>query len=119
MHLLLKVNQGMDEFYQTIPDNSQNSNCGYDLYFDNDYIIPSREKVILKFGIRASVVNSENEEVSYLLLPRSSISKTPLVQVNSIGLIDASYRGEIMAVVLNYENKSYSVLWKQRQIYLF
>ena len=34
--------------------------------------------------------------VSWLLMPRSSISKTPLRLCNSIGLIDAGYRGEVL-----------------------
>jgi dUTP pyrophosphatase len=34
-----------------------------------------------------------------LLLPRSSIYKTPFRLCNSIGLIDAGYRGEVMAKV--------------------
>ena len=38
---------------------------------------------------------------SYMLVPRSSISKTPLRMANSIGIIDAGYRGEIMAAVDN------------------
>ena len=42
-----------------------------------------------------------------LLLPRSSIYKTPFRQCNSIGLIDAGYRGEVMAKVdvLDWKNK--------------
>lgn len=37
--------------------------------------------------------------VGYTLMPRSSISKTPLRMSNSIGLIDQGYRGNIMAFV--------------------
>ena len=36
---------------------------------------------------------------AYWMLPRSSISKTPLRLANSVGLIDAGYRGPIMAAV--------------------
>ena len=36
---------------------------------------------------------------AYWLLPRSSISRTPLRLANSVGLIDAGYRGPIMAAV--------------------
>lgn len=35
---------------------------------------------------------------AFWLLPRSSISRTPLRMANSVGLIDAGYRGPIMAV---------------------
>ncbi len=36
---------------------------------------------------------------AYWMLPRSSISRTPLRLANSVGLIDAGYRGDIMAAV--------------------
>ena len=47
-------------------------------------------------------------------MPRSSISKTPLRQCNSIGLIDAGYRGEIMAAVDNIKETSFTVNPGQR-----
>jgi dUTP pyrophosphatase len=45
----------------------------------------------------------------YLLMPRSSISKTPLRMSNSIGLIDAGYRGEIIAMVDNIKTEDYMI----------
>ena len=36
---------------------------------------------------------------AYWMLPRSSISKTPLRLANSVGLIDAGYRGPLLAMV--------------------
>lgn len=46
---------------------------------------------------------------SCLLMPRSSIIKTPLRLSNSIGLIDAGYRGELMAVVDNRSSEPFSI----------
>jgi dUTP pyrophosphatase len=43
--------------------------------------------------------------VSYYLYPRSSISKTPLMMANDVGVIDAGYRGNIMAKVRNVSQK--------------
>lgn len=37
----------------------------------------------------------------FFLLPRSSIAKTPLRLANSIGLIDPTYRGCLMAALEN------------------
>jgi dUTP pyrophosphatase len=39
---------------------------------------------------------------AYWMLPRSSLSKTPLRLSNSVGLIDAGYRGSIKAAVSNF-----------------
>ena len=44
-----------------------------------------------------------------MLVPRSSISKTPLRMANSIGIIDAGYRGEIMAAVDNISDEDYMI----------
>lgn len=38
-----------------------------------------------------------NPPVSYYLYPRSSIYKTPVRLANSVGIIDAGYRGELKA----------------------
>ncbi len=47
--------------------------------------------------------------VSYFLVPRSSISKTPLLMANSIGVIDAGYRGILLAMVRNLGTVDYVV----------
>lgn len=43
--------------------------------------------------------NSRGLFRAFYLLPRSSISRTPLRMANSVGLIDAGYRGPILAAV--------------------
>ena len=42
-------------------------------------------------------------------MPRSSISKTPLRMSNSIGVIDAGYRGRIMVPVDNHSGYDHRV----------
>jgi dUTP pyrophosphatase len=44
-------------------------------------------------------VNGGSYSSAYYLYPRSSLSKTPLMLANSVGIIDAGYRGSIMAAV--------------------
>lgn len=55
----------------------------------------------INFEIQCEMRNEKEELVSYYLYPRSSISKTPLMMANSVGIIDAGYRGNIMAKVRN------------------
>lgn len=99
---------------------------GLDLFTLEDIVVPPRSTVKLKFGIACSAtikkiarvrsnagtfVIEENEvPTGYQLLPRSSISKTPLIMHNSTGLIDAAYRGEIMAPVYNLSDEPYTVV---------
>ena len=56
-----------------------------------------------------SKVELENTNCSYYLYPRSSISKTPLRMSNSTGIIDAGYRGNIIAKVDNISNEEYKI----------
>jgi len=77
---------------------------GLDLFCVRDEIIPAGESVLVKLGIKASAWNDAGNNISWLLMPRSSISKTTLRLSNSVGLIDAGYRGEVMAAVDNVKN---------------
>jgi len=74
---------------------------GLDLFCVQDETIPAGETRFVKLGIKASAWCEGDKSVSWLLMPRSSISKTPLRLCNSVGLIDAGYRGEVMAAVDN------------------
>ena len=84
--------------------------AGLDLFIIEKQVIRPGETSRIKLGI-----SCENmDQKPYLLMPRSSISKTPLRLCNAIGLIDAGYRGEIMAAVDNIKQKSYEVEKGQR-----
>ena len=54
-------------------------------------------------SVSATTTPTERTAVGYYLYPRSSIVKTPFRMANSVGIIDAGYRGEIMAVVDNID----------------
>lgn len=83
---------------------------GLDLFIVEDAIVPAGSTVFLKLGFKAAAYDSESgKPLSWLLLPRSSISKTPLRLANSIGLIDAGYRGEVMAAVDNIRSLDFEV----------
>lgn len=63
--------------------------------------------VKLPQGVKCAMYNLVNEQYSgYYLYPRSSIIKTPLRLANSVGIIDAGYRGEIIAVVDNIDRNN-------------
>ena len=84
--------------------------AGLDLFIIEKQVFKPGETSRIKLGI-----SCENmDQKPYLLMPRSSISKTPLRLCNAIGLIDAGYRGEIMAAVDNIKQESYKVEKGQR-----
>lgn len=91
---------------------------GFDLFCVSDQVIPAKALgVSIKFGIRCSLTK-QGKSSGYLLLPRSSISNTPLRLSNSVGLIDAGYLGYIMAKVDNLSDSDYSISKGERYFQL-
>ena len=57
-----------------------------------------------QLGVKCAMSETTQQKATgYYLYPRSSIVKTPFRLANSVGIIDAGYRGEIMAVVDNID----------------
>ena len=102
---LLLVDPSLSEYYKA--RSNYNTDSGYDLYCPETVIIPPYSVGTLDFKIRCS---PNFQKVSgYYLYPRSSISKTPLMVTNSVGIIDYGYRGNIMAKVFNVSSEAYEV----------
>lgn len=97
--------KNLEEYYRNYKCNGEDS--GVDLIVPKTTTFSSDENnlgVALHHHINCRMlkVNSEDnstENVGYWLLPRSSISKTPLRMSNSVGLIDMGYRGNIIGKV--------------------
>ena len=98
--------------------------AGIDLYFPNDVNVPARQSLLIDFEIQTEMWSYTRDtgydmelskdldkpyNCSYQLVPRSSIWRTPLRQANSIGIIDAGYRGRIMVPVDNHSGHDYRV----------
>jgi dUTP pyrophosphatase len=111
MKLLIKAD---NEYLKSLYTNHQHYNpgdSGLDLFCPEDIIIGPGEtmKIDLQIQCEALHDNIENNNVSYYLYPRSSIIKTPLRLANSIGIIDAGYRGNIIACVDNIKNYEFKI----------
>lgn len=86
------------------------TDSGFDLYCVEDVTILPWQVGTINSGIACSPVFSNKDDISgYYLYPRSSISKTPLMLANSIGIIDANYTGTILSKVRNMSDKPYNV----------
>jgi dUTP pyrophosphatase len=124
--LLIKIiDENMRSYYKDKLVND--GNAGYDLFLSNDIIIkPNKTYTQLGSGIKCEMIEEYfdinfdsinglfgfnnckviTNNVSYLLMPRSSITKYNLIMANSVGLIDASYRGEILGRVYNLNEEN-------------
>ena len=84
----------MNMFHDTFP------NSGFDLFIPKNVVF--EEEVSSKFidlEIKAEMIfyeNSEFETCAYVVHPRSSISKTPIMLANHTGIIDSGYRGSLI-----------------------
>ena len=110
MNLKIKpYNAAVQELYKH-HGHSHDGDAGLDLFVINEQTILAGETTLIHLQIACE--NTDNKP--YLLIPRSSIAKTPLRLCNSIGLIDGGYRGELMAVVDNVKTEDYTVEPGQR-----
>ncbi|GBE59648.1 deoxyuridine 5 -triphosphate nucleotidohydrolase [Babesia ovata] len=92
--------------------------CGLDLFCPETVTVPphTTQSVGLKVKIAAYKKTSPEDRdtdsmknVGWLLMPRSSIAKTPLRLANSVGVIDAAYRGEIILALDNIRDEPYTI----------
>ncbi len=105
MKLLIKpLNDAARELYSS-HGHFHEGDAGLDLFVLADQTFEAGETSAIRLGIRCQ----PDDGRAYFLLPRSSISKTPLRMANSIGLIDGGYRGEIMAACDNIKSAPYTV----------
>ena len=76
----------------------------HDFGYTDNRMSPVTFRAPLGVKCAMSVSATERTAVGYYLYPRSSIVKTPFRMANSVGIIDAGYRGEIMAVIDNIDS---------------
>ena len=110
MHLKMKtLNETATNMYEN-HGHFHAGDAGLDLYVLEDITIEPGETLPIKLGVAFEPDNGK----AYFLMPRSSISKTPLRLANSIGLIDGGYRGELMAMCDNIKSETYTAEKGQR-----
>lgn len=87
--------------YAQLPTRGSKDAAGLDLYCPFHIKVPADSQKKIPLGIAVEIPNGHMG----MLVPRSSMSKTPLRCANSVGIIDADYRGELS---IAYENISCS-----------
>ena len=95
------------------------ADSGFDLLMPEEILLSSSEKhdfkaQILDMGIKCEMIDSEGKSIAYYIYPRSSISKTPLMLANSVGIIDSGYRGNIKIALRNLMPRNYRIVQHMR-----
>jgi len=96
------------KYIEAIKIYMKNEDCGFDLYISGKIHYGSqiygKKRIDINHKIKCMVINScTKSQHAYYLYPRSSISKIELRMCNSVGIIDAGYRGDIIAKCDNIE----------------
>jgi dUTPase len=100
---------------------------GFDIFVPEDFTFNScfdthmiDMKVSFEMHPYSTTSNTYDECCGFCSYPRSSISKTPLMLANHVGIIDSGYRGTLrgafrmLPTTTNADNKSYIVEKHQR-----
>lgn len=114
---LLVTEKGVP-FYPVVGtvETPSSDNAGYDLKVVVDQH-SSTMAVLVPLGVKGRMIRysrvdndiSTGEDCHFTLEPRSSIYKSGFIMANSRGIIDKTYRGELMAPVVSVGSSSKSI----------
>lgn len=91
--------------YAQLPTRGSKDAAGLDLYCPFHIKVPADSQKKIPLGIAVEIPKG----YMGLLVPRSRMSKTPLRCANSVGIIDADYRGEISIAYENISCSDYTI----------
>lgn len=113
MHLNIKPETDLVRTLYENHSNYHEGDSGLDLFVTEQIVVPKKSisfKINLNISCEAFADSSKQSNISYTLVPRSSMgSKTPLRLSNSIGIMDAGYRGNVMAIVDNISEEDFVI----------
>ncbi len=102
---MLPVNiQRLDNCY-ALPARRDRQDAGWDCYAAEDALLLPRTIGRIPLGFSLEIP----EDWAVLLLPRSGLASKGITLSNSPGLIDASYRGPVCALVFNQSDEAFTV----------
>ena len=118
MNLYIKAVDGRKDLVHEFYSNHgtfHDGDSGFDIFcLENIIIEPNAISVKVPLGICTEAVISGNP-TGFYLYPRSSTgSKTPVRLSNSVGIIDAGYRGELIAIVDNISDQKFMLVKGER-----
>ena len=89
-----------------IPCYAHKGDAGVDLYAAEDYLLKPMERRLIGTGIKVAIPQGYEAQVR----PKSGLAiEHGISQINSIGTIDSSYRGEIKVPLVNLSDKPYKI----------
>lgn len=102
MLMKLKIKKLRDD--ARIPTRAHKEDAGIDLYVCGDHVVSPHQTIKIPLGVAMEI----EEGYVGLMWDKSSIGSQSLKTLG--GVIDAGYRGEVLAMVHNLGNESYTFL---------
>ncbi|MDD4049481.1 MAG: dUTP diphosphatase [Candidatus ainarchaeum sp.] len=92
-----------------LPERAHDDDAGFDLFSDEDVVIPAMERKVIKTGISVSINFESTDYSCYLrIAPRSGLSVKKGIDVFA-GVVDLGYRGEIMICLFNSSKEDFEI----------
>ena len=89
-----------------VPTQKHSSDIGYDISASDNITLKSNEVTLVSTGIAINLPY----KCAGFVLPRSGLStKHKITLINSPGLIDPGYTGEILVPLMNHSDKDYDI----------
>ena len=123
MHLLLQTNNPELKTQYQSHSNFHPGDSGFDLFTVEDINVEAGKiSHIIDLQISCEAFHSKEEKdkgnISYYLYPRSSMgARTSLRLANSVGIIDAGYRGTLKAIVDNIDSENKVIISKGTRLF--
>lgn len=121
MHILLQTNNSELKTIYSSHSTFHEGDSGFDLFTPEDITIePGKISSIIDLQVSCEAFYSKEDKrnISYYLYPRSSMgAKTSLRLANSVGIIDAGYRGTLKAIVDNIDRENEVVIPKGTRLF--
>tara|TARA_Y100000389_G_scaffold150019_1_gene149479 strand:+ start:17 stop:448 length:432 start_codon:yes stop_codon:yes gene_type:complete len=94
-----------------VPKKQHESDIGFDLSSIEEVLLPNNRVTLVNTGIAISL----DEGIAGFVLPRSGLaSKHQITLINSPGLIDPGYTGELKIPLINHSENDYTITKHER-----
>lgn len=100
---------------------SSHANSGFDLFLPESVTFDDIQTKMVDFQVKCEMkyyntLENISSPSGFYLYPRSSLSKTPLMLSNHVGVIDSGYRGFLLGAFRNLSSRPYFVEKDQRLV---
>lgn len=111
------INIELIEIYKNVSKTHNDSmlfdshpNSGFDIFVPETTTVTGNFNTnMISMDVKCEMVDSKERPCAFYMYPRSSLSKTPLLLANHVGIIDSGYRGNLIGAFKSSDSEPYSI----------